>query len=420
MRLPAIFLLTPLPSFYKVERGWTRPARTGVSLHSKSHPLISTQNFSNISVCGDTDRGDRVSMVREDTNHGEGWDLGSTQKVMCGHRPGIEVESPKRDGDMCRADLQRIARLSCDGKSVVAKGRQIFTQNHFTGTMIISVLLLASSCDLIRMKNADAGGDNSRRAVARVEQSYLYLDELKGIVPSDASKEDSATRISSYVNSWIRKQLLLNEAAKNIDINEAEVERKVLDYRYSLIGYEFQNFYIQKNLNDSVSWDEIEMYYKSHQDNFILKQNIVQGTYIKVPKTAPRINRVKELMFSAKPKDAEELKSYCLRFSAAYQLPDSTWIEFDKLAANSPLAEIPNKIQFLRNYSFYETNDANFLYFLKLDAYKISDNVSPLEFVQEDIKNIILNKRKVELAKKLEDEVYENAAKRKDFEVFNP
>jgi hypothetical protein len=116
----------------------------------------------------------------------------------------------------------------------------------------------------------------------------------------------------------------------------------------------------------------------------------------------------------------EELKSYCLSFSAEYQLPDSTWIELDKLVANSPMATIPDKIQFLRNYRYYETNDQDFLYFLKVDAFKIVDNVSPVEFVESEIKNIILNKRKVELAKKLEDEVYENGVKRKEFEVFNP
>jgi hypothetical protein len=329
-------------------------------------------------------------------------------------RPGMEVESPKCAGFV----LGRTCSEQPDGAS---PGRHKFLlKNYFVTLLIVCSMVIISSCDLIRMKKNNRDSDDSRKPLARVDQVYLYADELSGIVPSSASKEDSAARISSYVNSWIRKQLLLNEAAKNIDINEAEVERKVLDYRYSLIGYEFQNFYIKKNLNDSVSWDEIETYYKSHLDNFILKQNIVQGTYIKVPKTAPRIQRVKELMFSKKSKDITELKSYCLSFTAAYQLPDSSWIEFDKLAANSPLAEIPNKIQFLRNYSYYETNDQNFLYFLKLDAYKISDNVSPLEFVEEDIKNIILNKRKVELAKKLEDEVYENAVKRKDFEVFNP
>ncbi|MFN5429415.1 MAG: peptidyl-prolyl cis-trans isomerase [Cyclobacteriaceae bacterium] len=280
--------------------------------------------------------------------------------------------------------------------------------------------MIASSCDLIQMKREKKGSDESRKPVARVSQSFLYLDELKGIVPKDATAADSAARISSYVTSWIRKQLLLNEAAKNIDINEAEVERRVEEYRYSLIGYEFQNFYIKKNLNDSVSSTEIATYYKTHLDNFVLKQNIVQGTYIKVPKTAPRIQRIKPLVFSNKPKEMEELKSYCLSFSAEYQLPDSSWIELDKLVANSPMATIPDKIQFLRNYRYYETNDQDFLYFLKIDAFKIVDNVSPVEFVESEIKNIILNKRKVELAKKLEDEVYENGVKRKEFEVFNP
>ena len=293
------------------------------------------------------------------------------------------------------------------------------TPKFYSASALLFIWLMVSSCDLIKMKRGDSASDPQRKPIARVNLSYLYVDELSGIVPSDATKEDSALRISSYVNNWIRKQLLLNEAAKNIDINEAEVERKVLEYRYSLIGYEFQNFYIKKNLNDSVSKNEIENYYHSHPDNFILKQNIIQGSYLKVPKTAPRIQRIKQLMYATNPKEAAELKSYCLSFSVAYQLPDSSWLEFDKLTADSPLAEIPNKIQFLRSYNYYETSDQNFLYFLKVDAYKISDNVSPIEFVEEDIKNIILNKRKVELAKKLEDEVYENGAKRKDFEVFN-
>ena len=42
-----------------------------------------------------------------------------------------------------------------------------------------------------------------------------------------------------------------------------------------------------------------------------------------------------------------------------------------------------------------------------------------MEFVMDDIKNIILNKRKVELAKKLEDEVYKYALDQNEFEIFN-
>jgi len=286
------------------------------------------------------------------------------------------------------------------------------------GALVVVAILLLQGCDLIKRKKDDVNNGSNRKAIARVTNTVLYEDELKGIVPEKTTKDDSAARINAYVESWVRKQLLMQEALKTISIDEAEVERKVLDYRYSLIGYEFQNYYIQQHLNDSVSDAEIEGYYKQHLDNFILKQNIIRGTYIKVAKDAPRTKRIKDLMFSIKPKEKNELKSYCLSFSAAYHIADSSWIEFDKLTVNSPLADFPNKIQFLKTYNYYETSDQNYLYFLKVDGYKISDNVSPLEFVLQDIKNIILNKRKVELAKKLEDEVYENAAKRKDFEVF--
>jgi len=268
-------------------------------------------------------------------------------------------------------------------------------------------------------KQDDQPAVPERKAVARVNDKYLYQDELVGIVDQNSTLADSTARVTAYINSWVRKQLIISEAMKRIDINEVEVNRKVLDYRYSLIGYEYQNFYIQQHLDDSISDKEIENYYKSQADNFILKQNIVRGTYIKVPTTAPRTNKVKDMLFSKKEKDQNELRSYCLSFSVAYHLSDSAWIEFDKLVANSPMAEIPNKIQFLKTNPYYETSNNEFLYFLKIDEYKISDNVSPLEFVKEDIRNILLNKRKVELARTLEDEVYENAVKQKDFEIFN-
>lgn len=287
------------------------------------------------------------------------------------------------------------------------------------GVVAFFVVLLAGGCDLIRMKKGQQAATPVRKAVARVDDKYLYQDELVGIVDQNSTAEDSAARVTAYINSWIRKQLLIGEAMKRININEAEVERKVLDYRYSLIGYEYQNYYIQQHLDDSISEKDIDDYYRTHLDNFVLKQNIVRGTYIKVPRTAPRTAKLKDMIFSEKEKDQSELKSYCLSFSVAYHLSDSSWIAFDKLVVNSPMIEIPNKIQFLKTNPFHETSDADFLYFLKVDDYKISDNISPLEFVKEDIRNILLNKRKVELARTLEDEVYKNAVKQKNFEIFN-
>lgn len=287
----------------------------------------------------------------------------------------------------------------------------------------IAFLLFAglslSGCDLIKMKANNAAGDAGREPAARANDSYLYKDELVGIIAPGTPAEDSAKLVEAYINSWIRKQLLIQEASRKIDINEAQVERKILDYRYSIIAYEYQTYYIKQHLDTAVSMEEIEKYYKANIDNFILKQNIVQGTFIKIPKNAPRTEKIKELIFSKLEKDENELKSYCLSFAVAYHISGSNWVVYDELVKNSPLAEIPNKIPFLKSNPYHETSDENFLYYLRVVQYRISDNISPLEFVKDDIRNIILNKRKVQLAKALEDEVYKYAMDQNEFEIYN-
>jgi len=278
-------------------------------------------------------------------------------------------------------------------------------------------LALLGACELIKMKGGDGPGEGDREAVARANDSYLYRDELAGIVAPGTPSADSTGLVEAYIDSWIKKQLLIQEASRKMDINEAQVERKILDYRYSIIAYEYEAFYVKQHLDTAVSKAEIEKYYNDNIDNFLLKQNIVQGTFVKVPRNAPRTDRIKELMYSDDENDQAELRSYCLSFSAAYHISNDNWVVFDELVRNSPLAEIPNKIQFLKSNPYYETSDDTYLYFLKVRQYRISDNVSPLEFVTDEIRNIILNKRKVVLAKKLEDEVYRAATDDKEFEV---
>ncbi|HEY0652510.1 MAG TPA: peptidyl-prolyl cis-trans isomerase [Chryseosolibacter sp.] len=283
---------------------------------------------------------------------------------------------------------------------------------------IVTFLLFAFGCDFIKMRPDGGELDANRQPIAKVGTTYLYKDELAGIVPPKVESADSTARVEAYVDSWIRKQLLIQEATKKIDINEAEIERKILDYRYSIIAYEYQTYYIKQHLDTAISPQEIEKYYKENIDNFVLKQNIIRATFLKVPKNAPQVKKVKEMIFAKSEAGKAELKSFCLSFSAAYHISDSTWMIFDELVRNSPIIEIPNKVQFLKTNPYYETEDDNYLYFLKVDEYRISDNVSPLEFVRDEISNIILNKRKVELAKKLEDEVYNNALEQNDFEIY--
>ncbi len=286
--------------------------------------------------------------------------------------------------------------------------------NHSLSLLLCTCLL--SSCDFFQIKENEEV-DKDAQQIARAYEDFLLLKDIEGMVTEEMSKEDSVDRVMRYIDSWGRKQLLIKQAAEEIEFDKAEIERKVLDYRYSLMGYEYQTFYINKHLDREVSEEEIVDYYKNNIDNFTLKQHIIKGVFISVPQEAPKTDDLKTLILSGKPKDKEALNAYCLSFATSYQLVDS-WVNFEEVIRGTPLAGIPNKVQFLRNNKYVETDDENHRYFLNIEAYKISDQTSPLEFEREGIKEIILNKRKVALAKKLENEVYEKAISNNDFEIY--
>ncbi len=278
------------------------------------------------------------------------------------------------------------------------------------------LVLFLAGCDFFRPKS-DSTADGEK-VVARVHDQYLYLKDLAELLPQGINAEDSGRMADRYIRSWVRKQLLISEAARKIELDQQELERKVQDYRYSLMIYEYEKQYVGKHLDRSVSEEEVQQYYENNKDNFQLKQNIIRGLFVKVPVNAPKLNNLREFMPLNKAGDREKVKSYAYRFATDYMLDDGVWVNFDELIMNTPLAGIPNKVQWLKNNKYAETSDEEYVYFLKIQDYKITDEISPLEFVRDQIETIIVSRRKTELASRLEEEIYENARKNNAFEVY--
>ena len=89
-----------------------------------------------------------------------------------------------------------------------------------------------------------------------------------------------------------------------------------------------------------------------------------------------------------------------------------------RLSVRLAYVSADNVISFKPPLSNEDSNEEN-LYFLRIKEYKISDQISPLEFVRNDIKQIILNKRKVAIANQLEEEVFEKAKSSNKYEIYN-
>lgn len=283
---------------------------------------------------------------------------------------------------------------------------------------ILFLVLSFSGCDLLSMKKENGVETEDSKPVARVHNQFLYESDLEGLMRKGISKGDSINIAERYINSWIRRQLLVNEAASQQDFNEEELEKRVQNYRHDLMIHSFEKDFVDKELDRLVSEEEIANYYQENLDNFVLKQNIIKCLFLKVPKDAPKSQRIKKLILSTNPKEKEELRSYSYRFATSYSLQDSLWLNFEEVVANTPFSSIPNKVQFLKTNNYSEMKDDDFAYYVRIFDYKISDQTSPLEFVKEQIEHIIINKRKLDLAGKLEDQIYTKAVNEKDFEIF--
>ena len=73
---------------------------------------------------------------------------------------------------------------------------------------------------------------------------------------------------------------------------------------------------------------------------------------------------------------------------------------------------------FLKNNRFVKIVTDRYLYFVKFIDFKIKDDISPLDFKRNDIYNIIISRRKVRLAKKVRNDIYERALKNDEFEIY--
>ncbi len=290
--------------------------------------------------------------------------------------------------------------------------------NPFSSFFILivsfSLVIFLTCCDQIKISNSISEPEEGE-IIAEVGNSKLFLRDLNGLMTKD---RDSNDVISSYVKSWVKKQLVINKALENIEINEAEIERKLLDYRYALIVHEYQKIYIKNKLNEQVDEEEISAYYKEKIENFTLKQTIVRCLFTKLPKEAPHRSTVINQFKNYSQNELEEIKSYCFRFADKSYLDPDLWLPFDEVIMNTPLVAIHNKVQFLKNDDYIEEKDEKFTYLLKILEYRFPDQVSPLESVKEDIKNIIISKRKVQLKQDLEDKIFEEGKINEEFEIY--
>ncbi len=276
--------------------------------------------------------------------------------------------------------------------------------------LLLVFLLFTVSCSTFLKKKTEP-------VLARVYDDYLYESDLKGVVPQGTSAKDSLVMTQGYIDSWIRQRLILHQAEKNLSGSQLDFSRQLESYKNSLTIYAYENELVRQKLDTLVTEEELQNYYDANQQNFLLKDNIVQVQYVKLPLTSKVSGQVKRLLKSSDANDQAKLADLCEKNASDYFLDNENWLLFNDLLKQVPVKTY-NQEEYLQNHRDLEYQDSLHVYLVRFRDFKIKESVSPLNFEKQRIRDIILNKRKIELITRMQEDLFSTAQKKSDFEIY--
>lgn len=258
---------------------------------------------------------------------------------------------------------------------------------------------------------------SDRIVVAECYGTKLYAEDLVGVVPEGVSRFDSLSRVNAFVDSWVRRQLLIHQAENNLAIDQREFAKQIQDYRNSLVIYAYESQIIDQYLDTIVSEDEIAAYYEDHKENFQLRSTMVKAAYVIVKSDCRHIKEFKQLMSDRDTLLLPRLDVMATHFAVSSYLDVDHWIRLEELLDVVPI-EIYNAESFLKKNRFVSFENDDLVYMVRFEDYLMEESVSPMELEQENIKNVILLKRKKDLLSRVHQELYERAEREKAFEIY--
>ncbi|REE25119.1 peptidyl-prolyl cis-trans isomerase [Winogradskyella pacifica] len=277
---------------------------------------------------------------------------------------------------------------------------------------IFCLCLLLTSCDYFKKSD---GLD----PVARVNENYLYKEDIKDLVPKGTSKEDSTLMVNAYVDRWARRLLLMDGALVNLsEDKQNEFSKLVKQYKNDLYTKAYLEGLVKKNIDSVVKRETAQLFYDENKESFKLNDNLIQFRYISLPLNPINLDTIKKRFQRFSYKDKVYLDSISVQFRS-YSLNDSLWLKLSRVTEKIPILNNTNKNELLKKTNFLQLKDSLNLYLMLVNDVRLQNDYAPLDYVNSSIKKIVINKRKLELIKQLENDITKDAIKQNKFQTYN-
>ena len=278
--------------------------------------------------------------------------------------------------------------------------------------LLLTVLAMLTSCEFI------SGIIHDDEVVARLGNRKLYKTELDAFIPKGVSAEDSTKLALQYINTWATEQLFSDIAQQQLSKEELDVNAELEDYRRSLLKYRYEQRYVNERLDTVVLSQEIDDYYHSHEDLFVLDVPIVKARFLDIMQDSPNLELIKDKMSSSKIEDLEMADS--LAYSSALRYEDSSekWVDMVTFARNfgtdyGTLLSKAGKDGFIEIPD--ERGDVKIAYICEMQRV---GELAELDYCEDRIKDIIISTRKQTLLSDLERELLSDALDKETLIIY--
>ncbi len=256
-------------------------------------------------------------------------------------------------------------------------------------------------------------------AVARVNNAFLYKEDIKKIVAPGTPKADSVLRVQNYINNWAKQQLLVEGAKLNLNEDkQASFDKLVAQYKIDLYANAYLQALVKKNIDTLVNLNEAQSYYESNKKAFKLNEELVKLRYVHLDENMIDFESIKTKFKRFNNDDKKELDSISIQFKS-FALNDTVWVRYSQVLNKIPLLLTENKDKLLKKTNFVQLKDSLGVYLMHVNNVLLRNETAPLQYVKSTIDQIVINKRKLELIRELEKEITKDAIKNKEFEIYN-
>lgn len=278
--------------------------------------------------------------------------------------------------------------------------------------ILVLLLIVSLGCGACRKQHDHKG----KTPLVEVDGSYLYKEDLMSVFPIGLSKDDSVLFVEHYIRDWVKEVLLYEKADDNIPDN-VDVDKLVENYRKALIMHTYQQGLIDQKLANDISEQEIADYYGKNRQLFKLDSPLMKGLFIKVPLTAPQLNNVRRWYKSEKQSAVESLEKYSLQNAVKYEYFYDKWVPVTDVLDMIPL-KVDAPEEYVNKHRQIELKDTAFCYFLNVSDYRRAGEEKPYEFARLEVKDLLVNQKRVNFMEQVKNELYQQAVSKKKI-IYN-